>query len=124
MYFAGIVIDLSKAFDTVDHLILLSKLEHYGIRSMLLEWFQNYLSSSQQFFSINGKSSKKSPVICGAPQGSTLGPLLFLIYINDISNSSKPHQVILLADDTNLFMSSNSLEDQEQKVISELVGLS
>jgi len=124
LYSAGIFIDLSKAFDTVDHLILLSKLEHYGIRGMPLEWFQNYLSSRQQFVSINGESSNKLPVTCGVPQGSILGPLLFLIYINDIASSSKSLQFILFADDTNLFMSSNNLEDLQQKLISELAGLS
>ena len=124
LYSAGIFIDLSKAFDTVDHLILLSKLEHYGIRGMPLEWFQNYLSSRQQFVSINGESSNKLSITCGVPQWSILGPLLFLIYINDIASSSKFLQFILFADDTNLFMSSNNLEDLQQKLISELAGLS
>ena len=116
LYSAGIVRDLSKAYHTVDHLILRSKLEHYGILGMPLEWFQNYLSSRQQFVSINGESSNKLPVTCGVPQGSILGPLLLLIYINDISSSSKSLQFILFVDDTNLFMSLNNLEDLKQKL--------
>ena len=77
LYSAGIFIDLSKAFDTVDPLISLSKFEHYGIRGMPLAWFQNYLSFSQQFVSINGESSNKLPVTCGLPQGSILCPYCF-----------------------------------------------
>ena len=65
LYSAGIFIDLPKSFDTVDHLIILSKLEYYGIRGIPLEWFQNYLSSRQRFVSINGESSNKLPVTCG-----------------------------------------------------------
>ena len=68
LYSVGIFIDPSKAFDTVDHLILLSKLKHYGICGMPLEWFQNYLSSRQQFVSINGESSNKLPDNCGVPR--------------------------------------------------------
>ena len=124
LYFAGIFIDLSKVFDTADHIIVLSILEHYGILGISLERFHNYLSSRHQFVSIYGESSNKLPVTCGVPQVSILGPPLFLIYINDMSSSSKSLQFILFADDTNLFMSSNNLEDLQQKLISEFAGLS
>ena len=77
----GIFIDLQKAFDTVNHQFLLSKLEHYGIRGCALDWFKSYLSQRKQYLSINGHNSDLLTVKCGVPQGSVLGPLLFLIYI-------------------------------------------
>ena len=77
LYSAGIFIDLSKAFDTNDHLVMLSKLEHYRIHDIRLEWFHNYLSSRQQFISINGEFSNKLPVTCEVPQGFILGPCCF-----------------------------------------------
>ena len=98
----GIFIDLQKAFDTVNHNILLNKLQHYGVRGTLNQWFQSYLSNRQQFVSLNGCKSDILTTKHGVPQGSVLGPLLFLLYINDlhvcIQNSSTFH----FADDTNL----------------------
>ena len=98
----GIFIDLQKAFDTVDHSILLNKLSHYGIRNNTNKWFESYLTNRQQFVSINGHTSDYSITKHGVPQGSVLGPLLFLIYINDMHACIKNSGVFHFADDTNL----------------------
>jgi hypothetical protein len=104
----GAFLDLSKAFDTVNHDILLKKLEHYGIRGNCLKWFTDYLSNRKQCVSCNGHSSHFLNIKCGVPQGSILGPLLFLIhiYINDISNATSLLHFIIFVDDTNVFLSA------------------
>ena len=101
----AIFLDFSKAFDTINHDILLYKLSHYGVRGKALEWFKNYLSNRKQFVDLNNHKSSLLSINCGVPQGSILGPLLFIIYINDFCKSSNILSYILFADDSNLFFS-------------------
>ena len=120
----GIFIDLKKAFDTVNHKILLTKLEHYGIRGVILTWFTSYLAGRKQFVSFNGESSDLKEIGCGVPQGSVLGPLLFLLYINDLPNVSEKLNFFLFADDTNIYYESNDLQNLENVINNELKHLS
>ena len=119
-YSLVVFIDLSKAFDTIDLKILIKKMYHYGIRGIVLDWFTNYLYNRKQYDSINNVNSNMLPVACGVPQGSILGPLLFILFINDITSISKIAELIMFADDTNLFFKHANISELFVNVNNEL----
>ena len=123
LYSCGIFIDLEKAFDTVDHNVLLCKLHYYGIREIINAWFSSYLSCRTQSTQIGSTVSNKETIVCGVPQGSVLGPLLFLIYVNDMHRSSNKLDFYLFADDTNLLYADKDLNNLETIVNEELLRL-
>ena len=106
----GVFLDLRKAFDTVNHDILIKKLESYGIRGNILNWLKSYLSNRTQYVHYNGYDSDKKTVTHGVPQSSILGPLLFILYINDFSRSSDLLFSILFADDTSVFIEGTNYD--------------
>ena len=122
-YTIGVFLDLSKAFDTINHQILLNKLSFYGIRGLQLTWFSNYLTTRQQYVNFKGTFSQRNTIKCGAPQGSILGPILFLLYIDDILYSSTLSKFILFADD-NIIYSDKTLTTLLQKLNLELNNVS
>ena len=113
-----------KAFDTVDHSILIKKLKLYGVKGNNLIWFENYLSNREQYISCNGnKCTTFGSITYGVPQGSILGPLLFLIYVNDLPNATNILDPIMFADDTNLFYSHHDIKTLFSTVNEELEKL-
>ena len=119
----GIFVDFQKAFDTVNHEILLKKLEHYGFRGVINNWFRSYLTNRKQKVVINGFESESKDLVHGVPQGSVLGPILFLIYINDLHRCIKHSTTYHFADDTNLLHISKDYKTLQRKVNYDLFSL-
>ena len=120
----GLFLDFSKAFDTIDHDVLFLKLNHYGIRGVALSWLKSYMTNRNQYVSYNGHQSATRVIRCGVPQGSILGPLLFLIYVNDLASVSDFLISALFADDTNMFASGQDIDYLQSKFNSELKNIS
>jgi hypothetical protein len=118
-----IFIDFSKAFDTLSHSKLLSKLTAYGIGDIELEWFTSYLFNRQQFVNYNNHSSQPCTVTCGVPQGSILGPLLFVIFANDIIDHVSQSKIIKYADDTVLYAAGKDLNTIESALSEDVSAL-
>ena len=112
-------VDLQKAFDTVDHNILLGKLKHYGIRGVAYSWLESYLKDRKQYVSINRYNSKHLPVSLGVPQGSILGPLLVFIHTDDLNTVIKHCKVHHFADDPNLLHINDSVKKLRKAVNSD-----
>ena len=121
---AVVFLDLKKAFDTVDHTILLSKLKAFGVTGVTYNWFNSYLDDRKQKCFVNGCLSDSKPLLCGIPQGTILGPLLFLLYINDLPNCLSISQPRMYADDTHLTFASNDVTILEENMNNELTKVS
>ena len=112
----GVFLDLQKAFDTVNHKILLKKLEHYGVRGHALKWFTSYLADRKQYTTVNNIDSQLKDILYGVPQGSVLGPLLFLVYINDLNRAITYSYIRHFADDTNVLYRDKSFRKINQRI--------
>lgn len=120
---ATVFCDYAKAFDCVNHDILIKKLNFYGIRGIPLNWFQSYLNNRKQLVRANDIDSSLKNIVCGVPQGSVLGPLLFLIFINDITNLKIDGKIFLFADDTSITWSNSTIASLHATITSDLLSI-
>ena len=119
----AVYLDFSKAFDTVNHNILMSKLLHNGVRGVMQQWFGSYLTNRIQYVSIKNCNSSLSNITLGVPEGSVLSPVLFLLYINDMYRSSNQMRFVHFADDTTVFASGSDINNVHATMNRELVGV-
>jgi len=110
-YTLSVFLDLSKIFNTIHHNLLCKTLYHYGIRGVALEWFRSYLTERKQYVYYKCIYSKLFPITCGVPEGSVLGPLLFIVYSNDLPGSLRCTACILFADDTKMYVSGKNITE-------------
>ena len=119
-----IFLDIRKAFDSINHDILLKKINnHFGFTGIHLKWFESYLNHREQQCFVNGQTSSPMKIICGVPQGSILGPLLLLLYINDMPDCLKSTSPCLYADDTQIFSSSYDCDELVANLNSDLINI-
>ena len=116
-------IDLKKAFDTVNHKLLAEKLSFYGVRWLANTWLENCLMNRKQYVVVDNQASSMQLIKCGVHQGSVLGPVLFLLFINDLCNVSNLLKFVLFADDTNMFCSNENVEVLQDTLNRELAKL-
>ena len=124
LVFLSVFINIKKAFDTVDHEILLNKLAHYGIRGIGNKLLRSYLSERNHYVKLSCEMSTFGEMTCGVPQGSILGPLLFILYINDLHNTLSYSKCFHFADDTSLIVKNNSFKKLVQTANKDLQSIS